>query len=131
VLVKGEQKQWVDRSLPVYQTQTIAMIKDRKSLESKMLEIHQRYVLDDTGIPIAVQIPIAQFETLLGMLDDREQVSVVMEDGDWTVEELRKEVAIGLKALEDGRYTDYDAAGLESFFEGIKRKGRLQRGIEA
>jgi hypothetical protein len=68
----------------VYQTQTIAMIKYRKSLESKMLEIHR-------------------------------------EDGDWTVEELRKEVAIGLKALEDGRYTDYDAASLASFFDGIKK----------
>jgi hypothetical protein len=107
------------------------MIKDRKSLESKMLEIHQRYVLDDTGIPIAVQIPIAQFETLLGMLDDRDQVSVVTDDGDWTVEALRKEVAIGLKALEDGRYTDYDAEGLQGFFEEIKQKGRSQRGIEA
>jgi hypothetical protein len=83
-----------DRSLPVYQTQTIAMIKDRKSLESKMLEIHR-------------------------------------EDGDWTVEELREEVAIGLKALEDGRYKDYDAEGLQGFFEEIKQKGRSQRGIEA
>ncbi len=96
-----------------------------------MLEIRQRYVLNDAGKPIAVQIPIAQFETLLQMVNDPEQVSVVMEDGDWTIEELKEEVAIGLKALEEGRYTDYDEAGLESFFEGIKRKGRLQRGIEA
>jgi hypothetical protein len=76
-----------DRSLLVYQTQPIAMIKYRKSLESKMLEIHR-------------------------------------EDGDWTVEELREEIAIGLKALEDGRYTDYDAEGLQGFFEEIKQKGR-------
>jgi hypothetical protein len=103
-----------------------------------MLEIHQHYVLDEAGTPIAVQIPITQFETLLAMVDDREQVTVVTEDGDWTVEALQKEVAIGLKALEDGRYTDYDPESLQEFFDEIKRKGRstsdrraAQRGIEA
>jgi hypothetical protein len=89
-----------------------------------MLEIHQRYVLDHDGTPIAVQIPIDQFEILLAMVDDREQVTVVTEDGDWTVEALQQEVAIGLKALEDGRYTDYDAESLQGFFDEIKRKGR-------
>lgn len=90
-----------------------------------MLEIHQRYVLDETGSPIAVQIPIAQFETLLDLLDDRDQVSLVTSDGDWTVEELRKAATIGLQALEAGRYTDYDAAeSLQGFFDSIKRNSR-------
>ncbi len=104
-----------------------------------MLEIHQRYVLDEAGTPIAVQIPITQFETLLAMLDDRDQITVVTEDGDWTVEALQKEVAIGLKALEDGRYTDYDPERLQGFFDEIKRKGRsstsdrraAQHGVDA
>ena len=39
-------------------------------------------------------------------------------------EDLRAEVAIALKALEEGRYTDYDAESLEGLFDGIKRKGR-------
>lgn len=89
-----------------------------------MLEIHQRYVFDQAGAPIAVQTPIAQFETLLDMLDDRSQIDLVTETGDWTVEALRKEVAVGLQALEAGQYTDYDAEGLQGFFDGIKRNGR-------
>jgi hypothetical protein len=103
----------------------------RESLESAMLEIHQHYVVDESGEAIAVQIPIAQFETLLDMLDDRDQVTLVSPDGDWTVDALRKEAEIGLQALEDGRYTDYDAEGLQSFFAEIKRKGRSQREIKA
>ena len=93
------------------------------------MEILQRYVLDDAGIPIAIQIPIDQFEMLLGMLQDRNAVTVVAEDGDWTVDALRDEVAIGLNALDEGRYTDYDAEGLEALFDGIKRQGRSQLGI--
>jgi hypothetical protein len=90
-----------------------------------MLEIHQHYVLDEAGTPIAVQIPITQFETLLAMVDDREQVTVVTEDGDWTVEALQKEVSIGLKALEDERYTDYDAEVWDRQFEEDVAAGRL------
>jgi len=35
-----------------------------------MLEIREHYVLDATGVPIAIQIPIEQFEALLDMLHD-------------------------------------------------------------
>ncbi len=63
-----------------------------------MLEIRQRYVLDDARLPIAIQIPIAQFERLLEMLRDPNAVTLLQDD-----EDLRDEVAIGLKALEEGR----------------------------
>ena len=96
-----------------------------------MIEIHEHYVLDADGRPIAIQIPIDQFELLLGMLNDRDAVTLVAEEESQSVEALRAEVAIGLKALDEGQYTDYDAEGLQGFFDGIKRRGRSQRGIEA
>jgi hypothetical protein len=96
-----------------------------------MLEIHQRYILDDIGTPIAVQIPIAQFETLLQLLRDPAEVMVVTEEAGLSAAELREAATIGLQALEDGKYTDYDAEGLQGLFDNIKRQGRLQRGIEA
>ena len=40
-----------------------------------MIEIRERYVLDAAGRAIAIQIPIAQFELLLGMLNDRNAVT--------------------------------------------------------
>ena len=96
-----------------------------------MIEIRERYVLDAAGRAIAIQIPIAQFELLLGMLNDRDAVTLVAEDDSQSVDALRAEVAIGLKALDEGRYTDYDAEELQGFFDGIKQRGRSQRGIEA
>ncbi len=95
-----------------------------------MLEIHQHYVLDDTGTPIAIQIPIAQFEALLKLVSDPNQVRLLSEDASWTVEELRQATAIGMRALEDEQYVDYDADGLQDLFDGIKQSGRSQRGIE-
>ena len=104
-----------------------------------MIEIRERYVLDAAGRSIAIQIPIDQFELLLGMLNDRNAVTLVAEDESQSVDALQAEVAmtsgrswtIGLKALDEGRYTDYDAEGLQGFFDGIKQRGRSQRGIEA
>ena len=96
-----------------------------------MLEICQHYVLDDDGTPIAVQIPIAQFEALLKMVRDPNQVQLVSEDGSWTVEELQQAVEIGVMALEAKQYTDYDANGLQDLFDGVKQSGRSQRGIRA
>ena len=96
-----------------------------------MIEIRERYVLDAAGRPIAIQIPIAQFELLLGMLNDRDAVTLVAEDESQSVDALRAEVEIGLKALDEGRYTDYDDEGLQGFFDGIRQRGRSQRGIEA
>lgn len=96
-----------------------------------MLEIVQHYILDDAGEPIAIQIPIAQFEALLKMVKDPNQVRLLSEDASWTVEELRQAARIGVMALEAKEYTDYDADGLQDLFDGIKRRGRSQRGIEA
>ena len=84
------------------------------------------------GRAIAIQIPIAQFELLRGMLNDRDAVTLVAEDESQSVEALRAEVAmpsgrswtIGLRALGEGRYTDYDTEGLQGFFDGIKQRGR-------
>jgi hypothetical protein len=96
------------------------------STENPMLEIHQRYILDDAGTPIAVQIPIAQFETLLQMLRNPAEVTVVTEEAGLSVEELRGAAAIGLQALEDGKYTDYDAEGLLGLFDWVKKRSCLR-----
>jgi hypothetical protein len=69
-----------------------------------MLEIHKRDILDEFGTPIAVQIPIAQFETLLNLLRDPAEITVVTEETDFSVEELQGAVAIGLQALDSGQY---------------------------
>jgi hypothetical protein len=78
----------------------------------------------DAGTPIAVQIPIAQFETLLQLLRDPAEVTVVTEETDLSVEELRAAAAIGFQALDNGKYTDYDAEVLQGLFDRIKRQGR-------
>ncbi|MEH2437935.1 MAG: hypothetical protein V7K25_27545 [Nostoc sp.] len=36
----------------------------------KMLEVHKNYVLDENQQPIAVQIPIAEFEKIEEILED-------------------------------------------------------------
>jgi hypothetical protein len=97
-----------------------------------MLEIHRRYVLDDAGEPIAVQISIAQFESLLGLVPQRDQV-MVKDDDDFGVadEVLRQAVAVGLEAVEKGEYDDCDEADLEALFDRVKQNGRSRRGIQA
>jgi hypothetical protein len=97
-----------------------------------MLEIHQSYVFDDDGTPIAVQIPIAQFKSLLGMVERREQVTLVDdEDLGWSADEAKQAIAEGLDAFEAGRYTECDEAGLQGLFDKIKHNARLKRGIQA
>ncbi len=93
-----------------------------------MLEIHRRYVLDDAGEPIAVQISIAQFESLLGLVPQRDQV-MVTDDDDLGLADavLRQAVAVGLEAVENGEYDDYDEAGLEALFDRVKQNGRSPR----
>jgi hypothetical protein len=91
-----------------------------------MLEIHRRYVLNESGEPIAVQISIEQFESLLGLLPQRVMVT---DDEDLADGVLRQAVAVGLEAVEKGEYTDCDEAGLEALFDRVKQNGRLQRGI--
>jgi hypothetical protein len=87
-----------------------------------MLEIHRRYVLDESGIPIG------QFESLLSLLP--QQVRVMDELG-LPDEVLRQAVAVGLAAVEQGDYEDCDEAGVAALFDRVKQKGRLQRGIQA
>jgi hypothetical protein len=48
-----------------------------------MLEIHRHYVLDKAGEPIAVQIPIGQFEALLTMLKNPDEVLLMTERRDF------------------------------------------------
>jgi hypothetical protein len=93
-----------------------------------MLEIHRRYVLDDAGEPVAVQISIAQFESLLGLVPQRDQV-MVTDDDDLGLADavLRQAVAVGLEAVEKGEYDDYDEAGLEALFDRVKQNGRSLR----
>jgi hypothetical protein len=51
--------------------------------ERAMLEIYRHYVLDEAGEPIAVQIPIDQFEALLTMLKDPDAVLLMTERRDF------------------------------------------------
>ncbi len=93
-----------------------------------MLEIHRRYVLDDAGEPIAVQISIAQFESLLGLVPQRDQVMVTDDDDLGLADEvLRQAVAVGLEAVEKGDYDDYDEAGLDTLFDRVKQNGRSRQ----
>lgn len=101
-------------------------------LEKAMLEIHRRYVLDDSGEPIAVQMSIAQFESLLALVPQRDQVMVMDDDDDLGVADgvLRQAVAVGLEAVEKGEYDDCDEAGLEALFDRVKQNARSRRGIQ-
>jgi antitoxin ParD1/3/4 len=40
------------------------------------------------------------------------------------LKELRKEIAVGIEDIEQGRYTEYDEAGLEGLVEEVKNEGR-------
>jgi prevent-host-death family protein len=42
---------------------------------------------------------------------------------------LQQDLQVGLEQLEQGQYTDYDAASLDDFFEEIKRDGRRDLGL--
>ncbi len=44
-----------------------------------MLEIHKNYVLDENKNPIAVQIPIAEFEKIEEILEDYALVKLMKE----------------------------------------------------
>jgi predicted RNase H-like HicB family nuclease len=46
-----------------------------------------------------------------------------------TDETLRQAVDVGLAAMENGEYDDYDEAGLEALFDRVKQNGRSRPGI--
>ena len=46
-------------------------------------------------------------------------------------EDIQRQVEDGMRDLEEGRYTDYDSAGLRAFCERIKREGRIEMGLPA
>ncbi|MEQ2007184.1 MAG: hypothetical protein ABMA26_10320 [Limisphaerales bacterium] len=41
----------------------------------------------------------------------------------WTKESLKRAVQLGIDDLEQGRFKEYDEAGLDKMFAGIKRRG--------
>lgn len=41
----------------------------------------------------------------------------------WTKESLQKAIQAGIDDLEQGRFKEYDEAGLDKMFAGIKRRG--------
>ncbi len=45
----------------------------------KMLEIHKYYVLDENQIPIAVQIPLSEFERLEEAIEDHGLAQLINE----------------------------------------------------
>ncbi len=59
-----------------------------------MLEIHKNYVLDENQQPIAVQIPIAEFERIEELLENFGLVKLIEEIEDEDVERLSKAEAL-------------------------------------
>lgn len=41
----------------------------------------------------------------------------------WTKKSLQKAIQVGIDDLEQGRFKEYDEAGLDKFFAGIKKRG--------
>lgn len=54
----------------------------------------------------------------LRLLNERDQLRQIR------LEELRKEIAIGIEELERGEFTEYDEDSLGELFEDVKRRGR-------
>lgn len=44
----------------------------------------------------------------------------------WTKETLKKAIQEGIDDLEQGRFNEYDEAGLDKMFAGIKRRGAMR-----
>ncbi len=59
-----------------------------------MLEIHKNYVLDENQQPIAVQIPIAEFERIEELLENFGLVKLIEEIEDEDAERLSKAEAL-------------------------------------
>ena len=47
----------------------------------------------------------------------------INESEPWTKETLKKAIQVGIDDLEQGRFKEYDEAGLDKMFAGIKRRG--------
>lgn len=41
----------------------------------------------------------------------------------WTKESLKQAIQVGIDDLEQGRFKEYDEAGLDKMFAGIRRRG--------
>ena len=41
----------------------------------------------------------------------------------WTKESLKQAIQVGIDDLEQGRFKEYDEAGLDELFAGIKKRG--------
>lgn len=54
----------------------------------------------------------------LRLLNEQDQLRQIR------LEELRKEIAIGIEQLDRGEFTECDEESLGQFFEDIKRRGR-------
>jgi hypothetical protein len=61
----------------------------------------------------------------IGMSDQQDNFSQEGEEPvEWSDEELRQFVLVGIADIEAGRYTTYDEAGLQEFFDNIKHKSK-------
>lgn len=54
----------------------------------------------------------------LRLLDEKDRVR------EMRIEELRKQVAVGIEQLDRGEYTEYDEDSLNQMFEDVKIRGR-------
>lgn len=59
-----------------------------------MLEIHKNYILDENQRPIAVQVPIAEFEQIEDILENIGLAKLMEETGDEEDERLSKPEAL-------------------------------------
>lgn len=69
-----------------------------------MLEIHKNYLLDENQQPIAVQIPIAEFEKIEEILEDY-GLAKLMEEAEYE-QRLSKEEALKYYQLLKGNYVE-------------------------
>lgn len=69
-----------------------------------MLELHKNYVLDENQQPIAVQIPIAEFEKIEEILEDYGLAKLMEEVQD--EERLSKDEALKYYESLNGNYVD-------------------------
>jgi antitoxin ParD1/3/4 len=60
----------------------------------------------------------------LRLLKEREDIKKIR------LQELRQEINIGLKQIEEGQCTEYDEKSLEDLFHDIKLKGRKKLGTQ-
>lgn len=72
------------------------------------------------------EVVVQEAQAFQDMMDKLERVESELKT--LKLETLRREIAIGIKQIENGQYTEYDEESLPAFFEDIKARGRKRLG---